>query len=470
MMEKLTPPTGSGSDFFGNSVSVHGNYVIIGAPSNDDKGAAYIFSRVGNDWNFMQKLTASDGTDGDDFGISVSISSINWIYYVIVGAWKDGTIGTNSGSAYIFKLSNLVWEEVAKLQPGDLSTGDGFGVCVSMSGEYAIVGSYHDDSPGSNSGSAYIFHLNSGFWPEEAKLVAVDGYAGDEFGFNVSIENKDAGALAIIGSVLDDDMGNESGSAYIFSKAGGVWSQDAKLTASDGTAEDWFGVSVAIDSNHVIVGAARDDDFGIYTGSAYIYHKNGNTWSEIIKLGQSDPYPGSFFGWSVDILGDQAVVGALFDDDNGPNSGSVYVYKNDNNLWAQETKLIASDGINNDNFGNSVSLTENSVFIGAWRDNGNYGSVYCYVKETGIGLNDALMKDMTIYFIGSELIVRGIGGVKYRNSKLQYIDCSGKVLLEEIIATDQDEIRFNTGGMKKGIYFIIIRNSKEIQGFQKFII
>ena len=167
-----------------------------------------------------------------------------------------------------------------KLTASDAAEGDQFGRRVSVSGDLAIVGARRDDDAGGESGSAYIFRRTGTNWSEEAKLTASDPAAGDFFGFSVSI----SGDLAIVGAPFDDDAGNQSGSAYVFRRTGTSWSQEAKLTATEAAADDQFGVSVSISGDLAVVGAFGDDDAGSTSGAAYIFRRTGTSWAEEAKL------------------------------------------------------------------------------------------------------------------------------------------------------------------------------------------
>ena len=213
------------------------------------------------------KLTASDATIGDEFGNSVSVSGD----YAIVGARFADNGG---GSAYIFFRSGPTWTEQAMLTASDASQTDIFGQSVSISGDYAIVGAYLDDDGGSNSGSAYIFSRSDATWTETAKLTASDGAPGDLFGYSVSIASSIYGDYAIVGAVLIAQDNLNTGSAYIFKRSEAnpaSWSETAKLTASDGAVLDQFGYSVSVSNNYAIVGAEGNDDDGESSGSAYVY-------------------------------------------------------------------------------------------------------------------------------------------------------------------------------------------------------
>jgi hypothetical protein len=160
------------------------------------------------------------------------------------------------------------------------------------------------------------------------------------------------------------------------------WLEKQKLTASDGSYEDCFGFSVSIDGDYAIVGAWLDDDNGDGSGSAYVFKRDGTTWTEEAKLTASDGAAEDNFGWSVSIDGDYAIVGAWLDDDNGEDSGSAYVFKRDGTTWTEEAKLTASDGAAEDCFGYSVSISGDYAIVGAYNDNGAKGSAYIFVKES----------------------------------------------------------------------------------------
>ena len=251
-----------------------------------------------------------------------------------------------------------------KIIAGDGAAGDFFGLSVSIDGDYAIVGAHLDDDNASASGSAYIFRRFGTSWLEEAKLTASDGAVNDLFGRSVSL----SGDRAIVGARGDDDNGSSSGSAYIFRRVGTVWTQEAKLTASDGQAGDRFGFSVSVDGDRAIVGADGDDDNGSNSGSAYIFRRFGTSWLEEAKLTASDGAAFDRFGFSVSLSGDRAIVGARVDDDNGSASGSAYIFRRFGTSWLEEAKLTASDGAAFDQFGFSVSLSGDQAIVGAFRD------------------------------------------------------------------------------------------------------
>ncbi|MCD4829420.1 MAG: T9SS type A sorting domain-containing protein [Candidatus Cloacimonetes bacterium] len=358
-------------DYFGCSVSISGDYAVVGAKGDDDSsGSAYMFHRSGATWTQQVKLTADDGAPWDFFGNSVSVSGD----YAIVGAFRDDDNGDNSGSAYIFYRNGTVWTQQAKLTADDGSAGDFFGCSVSISGDYAVVGAYQDDDNGDESGSAYIFYRSGTAWIQQAKLTADDGAAYDCFGYSVSI----CGDYAIVGAIWD---GGGSGSAYMFHRNGTVWTQQDKLTADDGAAGDFFGCSVSISGDYAIVGAYGDDDNGDMSGSAYMFYRNETAWIQQAKLTADDGAYGDYFGDSVSISGNYAIVGASRDEDNGVASGSAYMFHRNGAVWAQQAKLTADDGALHAHFGTSVSINGDYAIVGAPYDDDNgdmSGSAYMF--------------------------------------------------------------------------------------------
>jgi len=372
---KLTASDAAAGDWFGRSVSISGDTAVIGAYLDDDggnaSGSAYVFTRSGGVWTEQGKLTAFDAAANDFFGFSVSISGDT----AVIGAYRDGSY---TGSAYVFTRSSGVWTQQGKLTASDAAVSDHFGYSVSVSGDTAVIGAYLDDDGGSSSGSAYVFTRSAGVWTQQGKLTAFDAAYSDYFGLSVSI----SGDTAVIGARYDDDAGGESGSAYVFTRSAGVWTEQGKLTASDAGAEDVFGGSVSISGDTVVIGASGDDDGGSASGSAYVFVLDATgVWTQQGKLTASDAAASDWFGISVSISGDTAVIGADYDDDGGSNSGSAYVFTRSAGVWTQQEKLTASDAAENDQFGNSVSISGDTAVIGArYDDDGgsNSGSAYIY--------------------------------------------------------------------------------------------
>jgi len=362
---KITASDGASDDFFGYSVDANHKYVVVGAYRDDNfsatnVGGVYLYDTNGNELRkFMSSQYSGGGAAVDEFGTSVAIGSGR----VVVGAPNHEANGFQSGAAYIYGFNSDV--HIAKITANDNAPSDNFGRSVSAGCGRIVVGAPRDDDNGSDSGSAYIFDIDG---VQIAKLTASDGASSDGFGLSVAV----GCGRVVVGSWLDADNGSGSGSAYIFDLDG---NELAKLTASDGVSNDYFGFSVAVGSGRIVVGAFGDDDDGNQSGSAYIFDLDGN---EIAKITASDGGFGDNFGRSVSAGSSRIVVGAYLDRDGGVDSGSAYIFDLDGNEIA---KITASDADVRDNFAQSVAVGSGYIAIGAPRESSissDSGAAYIY--------------------------------------------------------------------------------------------
>ncbi|MBN1348100.1 T9SS type A sorting domain-containing protein [candidate division KSB1 bacterium] len=370
---KITASDAAFAARFGSSVAICGNMLLVGAKSDAPNGllgagAAYVFERVGTNWHEVTKLIASDAKQGDLFGVAVDIDG----EYLIVGASLCEDNGYKSGAAYIFKRTGNTWLEETKILAEDGSANDRFGCSVSISGDYAAIGAYESDAVGYHSGTAYIFKRDAYGWFQQARLSASDAIDGGFFGKSVSID----GNYCAIGA--DMEYYDSTGACYVFKRNGTNWSEQAKLTAADSKPSELFGFSVSLSDDRIVVGSYGDN---MFTGSAYVFVRNGMSWHQEAKLIASDGSIRDSFGHSVSIDGEEIVIGALYDDDNGDRSGSAYVFARKNTGWNEVAKLIASDGTEVDQFGEAVCIHNRYAAIGAAEDGDQLlasGSVYLY--------------------------------------------------------------------------------------------
>lgn len=368
---RLTASDGSSFDRFGISTSIDGDTAVIGALGDE---SAYVFVRTAGVWIEQQKLTALDASAGDFFGDRVAVSGDT----VLVSAQADDDLGDESGSVYVFTRTAGVWTEQQKLTASDGAEGDLFGTDVSVDGDTAVVGAMFDDDFGESSGSAYVFVRTAGVWTEQQKLTASDGAEGDSFGISVGL----SGDTAIIGAFFDNDLGDASGSAYVFTRVAGVWTEQQKLTATDGATYDLFGVRVAVSRDTTLVSAREDDDMGASSGSAYVFVRTAGAWTQQAKLTASDGAELDQFGGEIALDGGMAVIGASGDDDAGARSGSAYVFIRKAGGWSEEEKLTASDAAAGDEYGR-VALSGSLVVVGAFKVDepaeNDVGAAYVYM-------------------------------------------------------------------------------------------
>lgn len=360
------------ADFFTNT----GSYDTTTMPSNE------------------VKITASSAGAGDLFGKAVAIGSGR----IVIGAPGFDTGLTDTGAAYLF---NLDGSELKVLAPYDPSNSyKNFGNSVAVGCDRIVIGAPGDNEIASLSGAIYIFDLSGNLIQ---KVKAFDGASGDSFGNSVAVGS----GRIVVGAHNDDDNLNGSGSAYIFDLNGNLV---AKINASDPIEFQAFGYSVAIGSGRIVIGAYRDDDRGQYSGSAYIFDLNG---TQLGKITASDGAVQDYFGRSVAVGNGRIIVGSYYDDDNGSNSGSAYIFDLNGNLL---TKIKASDGAADDYFGWSVAVGNGRIVVSADSDDGAYtntGSAYVFDLNGNqlakITASDGLGADYFSYSVsvGSGRIVCG---------------------------------------------------------------
>jgi hypothetical protein len=383
---KLTSNDAAAWDQLGISVAISGDTAVAGAHSEDHGGpvesigAAYVFLRSGTTWSQQQKLQAPVGAAFDFFGWSVAISGDT----AVVGAIGDDLpAGGDAGSAYVFVRSGTTWTQEDKLTASDADDENQFGHSVAIDGETIAIG-----APGNGLGGAvYVFVRSGTAWTEQQKLTTSDAAAGDDFGIRVAI----SGETVVGGAWLDDHAGGaDAGSAYVFVRNGTSWSQQQKLTASDAAPSDGFGHGVAIAGETVLVGAPNDDILGFSdAGSAYAFVRSGTAWSEQQKLTAADGAGLDWFGNSVAVAGDRALVGVPNDDTTSlSNAGSARLFARSGSTWSEQATLTASDATNGDAFGSSVAMSIDSAVAGAPLDNHapggtQSGSAYALRIEPG---------------------------------------------------------------------------------------
>ena len=359
----LKPGNTGADDNFGYAVAISGETVVIGAPHEDsaatgvngnqgsnglaESGAAYVFVRSGTIWSQQAYLKASNTGADDRFGSSVGISG----GLVVVGAPLEdsGAAGVNglqadnskldAGAAYLFVRSGTGWSQQAYLKASNSGTSDNFGVAVAISGETLVVGAFGESSPAT-------------------------GVNGDQSGDDTA----DAGAV------------------YVFVRSVGVWSQQAYLKASNPNDGDTFGRAVAISGETVVVGASGEDstvtggqseNIAWQAGAVYVFVRSGTTWSQQAFLKASNARAGHYFGWSVAISGETVVVGADSEDsvatgvdgnqssNFAPESGAAYVFVRSGTTWSQQSYLKAGNTGFYDRFGVAVAVGAGIVVVGA---------------------------------------------------------------------------------------------------------
>jgi hypothetical protein len=445
---------GSGTSF-GYAVAVDGDTVVVGAYAEDgsgtgvnpasnhgavNAGAAYVFVRDGTTWSQQAYLKAHNTDAGDYFGFSVDVDGNT----VVVGAYSEDGSGTgvnpasnnsaaNSGAVYVFVRNGVTWSQQAYLKASNTGTGDFFGYAVAIQSNTVVVGAYQEDGSGTGvnplnnnsasvAGAAYVFVRNGTTWSQQAYLKASNTESADYFGFSVSVDDNTVvvGAFQEDGSgtgvnPLNNNSASGAGAAYVFVRSGTTWSHQAYLKASNTGEGDYFGCSVAVQGDSVIVGAYGEDGGGAGAnppsdesatdaGAAYVFVRNGATWSQQAYLKASNTGSTDYFGRAVALDGDTAVVGAQYEDGSGVgvgaasnddalSSGAAYQFTRTGTSWNAPQYMKAFNTGSSDLFGAAVAVDGETIMVGAYGEDGN---------GTGVNpvSNDAVVNSGAVYLFG----------------------------------------------------------------------
>ena len=371
---------------FGHAVAISGDTAVVGAwqdtiGRNRNQGSAYVFVRRNGTWINQAKLVAADGKNKDYFGQSVAIDGDT----IVVGV-PQADIGedTDQGAIYVFTRKGDHWGEQVKLEASGGGRAAAFGQSVGISGDIIIAGAPGTDNnpndkvPQAN-GAAYIFTRNNNVWTEKQKLTG-DHPASVAFGLNVALNNK----TAVVSNSGDEGAAN---TLYVFVDRGTGWKQEQKIgsarDADEKIAADGIANNLAIDGNTIVVGVSLKGDKS--NGAAFVYVRDGGKWTKQAKLTPSDGVKGDAFGWSADISGDLIIVGASLM--SNQFRGSAYVFARritpKDVVWHELQKLTAKDSLLSDHFGWGVGISQDTIIVGAdnhdlKRRNGNEGAAYIF--------------------------------------------------------------------------------------------
>lgn len=326
------------------------------------------------------KLTANDGSDDDYFGKAVSLSGNR---AVIGAAYHDPTVNQvvvdNGGAVYYYEFENDNWVFKQKITASDAGTNDQFGNAVSLSGDRLMVGSFRNDEEGGDAGAVYVFEYINSSWVESDKLTASDANNGDWFGQTIAMQQN----TAMIGATSHDGLGNKSGAIYVFNHDGQNWAETQKLTASNGTDNTRLGSAISLSNNRMVAGATYHTTNGVQGGAAYVfeYNTSSNLWQETQQLLADAIFEGAIFGHAVSIDGDKILIGAIGDSGQVADTGAAYLFENDGQNWTVVQKFTEAASDANDEYGSSVSVVGNRLYIGSQNAgfNGAYsGAMFAY--------------------------------------------------------------------------------------------
>lgn len=406
---RLSADAGASGDYFGGSVAIHQNIALVGAPGTDqagtDSGKAYVYQYDGNNWLLETEIVSSEAASGDYFGTAVSLNQD----FLMIGATGVRTAGEAiSGAVYAFYHNGKQWIQTQKITAGipenngleaaffkkpfslnrlmaDMTPWylipfmDRFGGIIIMDDKIAAIRTMREY------GASRIKIVRSTRpdpdqpdeipdWEPVVVIASDDPEEGDGFGEGFDIENESL----IVGSPGKDGDNTDTGEVKIYKVPISDLFQEKKLTAVDCIEQDMFGVSMAADENHLIIGAQYGESSGVSSGSAYIFGSNDGEWVSQAVLIPDDPENGDCFGIAVDIEGEFAVVGASRKRNNGIESGAAYIFHYVAGAWIQTAKLFGDELTEETWFGSSVSISNGFAVVGASNENMGTGAAYIF--------------------------------------------------------------------------------------------
>ncbi len=467
-------------DIFGHAIAIDGDTLVIGAYLEDsnvntisnggtasvdnstlNSGAVYVYRRSGVNWSQEAYLKPPNNRANHLFGHTVAISGNT----IVVGApgesssqatVTNGTTASNdnsapdSGAVYVYKRTGSTWSQEAYVKPPNPESYDNFGFSVAISGDTIIVGARNEDSnqntitngagasndnSASDSGAAFVYTRVGVIWTQEAYIKAANAKAGDNFGHSVSV----SGDTILIGARFEDSNQNfitnganapsdsmlpNSGAAYVYRRYSGIWIQEAFLKAPNPDTDSFFGHSVAISGDTIVVGAFQEDsnqttvsngpfiganNFSIDSGGAYVFKRGGTTWAHEAYLKPTNAQAFDGFGFSVAINGDTILVGAYQEDSNQTttssgsiaspdnsltDSGAAYLFKRTGISWSQTAYIKSPNANDGDNFGFPVALSSDTIVIGATQEDSVQNTI---TNGTGASTDNSAASSGAVY-------------------------------------------------------------------------
>ncbi len=437
---------------YGTSVAITEDFAIVGASRETiASGAAYIYTKDGQGtWSYSQRLAASDPNQGAEYGGGVKLSTD----YLVVAAGRADIGGAQrAGALYVYDYQNNNWEFSTKLVASDFSSEAKMGMnptSLDVDGNTIVGG-----APGENAwtGSVYVFNRVAGVWTETQKIMSPTPQTNDVFGIGVSI----SGDYLVVGA---NEVDGRKGAAYVYLKnSNGVWEHVQTLMASDAASDDFFGTSVSLSGDQLVIGAYGAN---LEQGASYIFEKNSQgVWEEVQKLTANPSAEGVQFGWSTDIQQNYIVVSAphIF----GFEAGEVYFYKRESSgNWVEDQVIQGIDTAGEDFYGWSIAMHESQLIAGApWEDedaNGQNtldraGSAYIFNDPNLLGgLADYGISNTLNLFPNPSQNIINIQSSNKIITSLKLYGING-ALLNEKLNINANDYTLDISSVSNGIYF-----------------
>ncbi len=375
-VQLIKPDELKASDYFGAQLHADGDRAVISAIGDSEhgkfSGAVYVFDRTPEHWQLTQKI--ANPMDGS-FGSSVHLAGD----LLAIGAVGADNNGVATGAVHIYRWDGFVWLPEQTLYPENANDHDRFGATLAFNGQDLLIAATDSNWTGNDSGVVYYYRENAGQWTFVQNLYGSLVGNDDHFGTDLAM----AGNQAIIGVKNN----NSPGRAYLFELNNGLWGETQILSQSHNDFSSTYGEQVEMNSTHLLIADPRDDAHGKDAGAVFPHLPDNGSWIQSGSMEMENGANFDYFGWSISLSGDRALVGAYGDDDNGEESGAAYILDWDGQTWVKTHKLKASDGAAGDQFGHAVALSGDTAVIGAHGKDGildeDIGQAYVFQYTQG---------------------------------------------------------------------------------------
>jgi hypothetical protein len=446
----ISPTDGEDNDLFGEAIAIQGDFAIMTSKGDRTTGSAYVFSFQNGSWVESQKLVPDSSDSGNGFGNAVAMSN----EYALIGFWADDDLGTNSGSAMVYRNNNGSWEFEQKLLPDSSASSKRFGTSVAISGDYAIVGT-PTEQVNQKYGAAYIFHREASGWQLVQRLTADISTFGDDFGASVALTD----GYAFVGAPNVDASGINSGVVYVFAQNDTSWSEFEVLSPADARLGYNFGQAMAFSDQSLAVAAPdAGATYNTAFGHVYLFELQGSSWEETQKLVASDAEDGDKFGYSLSLACDHLLVGARYNEEGGFNAGAAYFFTKQGNTWSEEAKVTGSVG---ELMGMGTAISCDKALVGASHSgiNGsNSGRVYAYLDSSTVGLAEGFPQGVFSFYPNPATSHAYLSIEPFQPTTLRLYNVQGS-LVKQVELTEARS-RIDLAELAPGVYFGLVHSHR----------
>jgi hypothetical protein len=363
----ITVGDGSGTHM-GCSMAVSSDLMVVGAVAeNSYAGATFVYQKQPGGWTQVAHLFLPGGVANESYGAAVAISGND----IMVSCRNEDD---NIGAVYLYRWNGTTVDGPTLIANPEPSAFDLFGISVAIDGDYAVIGATGDNS---SLGAAYVYHLDGGVWALQDKLVNETGVSSSNFGVMVAV----SGDYLAVGAPFTSTPESQCGAVFMYRRTGGDWVYQQEVQAFNAAQDDFFGTALTLSGSTIAISSICDDDMGEESGSVYVYYLNGATWELQAKLNADDELEWDCFSSSLHMVGDMLAIGSTWAGEGGVYPGVAYLFQRSAGVWSQTNRIVAPDGVEGDQLGSSVFIDGDELLASAAYRNSGDGAIYRFFQD-----------------------------------------------------------------------------------------